>query len=81
MIFTQVELEAMAKRLQGEKSDKTGAFARARKKLLEIEAWHTPAMRKRLHSLLEQERKQRIEEAATPNEEQTFEEFKQEVGY
>jgi len=80
-LFTQVELDAMARRLKGEKSDPTGAFSRARKKLLEIQAWHTPTMRKHLHTLLKQKRTISRNEQAAPNEEKSFEEFRQEVGY
>lgn len=81
ILFTDVELAAMSRRLKGDMSDPTGAFSRARKKLLEIKAWHTPAMRKTLHSLLKQERAMNEDEPAKPNEVKSFEEFRQEIGY
>lgn len=81
-IFTTVEMDAIRKRIDGDTSDPTGAFARARKKLLEIRAWHhTPSLRKRLHSLLKTQRKVREEEPAQPNEEKTLSEFTREIGY
>jgi hypothetical protein len=81
-IFTDTELEAMAKRLKGDYTDPTGIYAnRVRPKLKEIRAWHTPAMSKRLHSLLKTQRKVREEEPAQPNEEKTLNEFQQTIGY
>ena len=80
-IFEDKELESMARRLKGEYTDPNGTFARARKKLLEIQAWTTPDMRKRLTSLLKQKRSMSIEESAKPNDEATLTEFVQEVGY
>jgi hypothetical protein len=80
-IFEDAELEAIHRRHEGNISDPTGAFARARKKLLEIKTWTTPGGRKLLHSLLKQKRGTKIDIPAKPNDEKSFEEFRQEVGY
>ena len=80
-LFTDVEMRAMSRRLHGEVSDKTGAFSRARKKLLEIQAWNTPQMRVTFLKLLKQRRPTKAEEPVPPNEEKTLDEFITEVGY
>lgn len=80
-IFEDAELEAIQKRNDGMVSDPTGAYTRARKKLLEIQTWTTPQGRKLLNTLLEQQRGTKIEVPAKPNEEKPFEEFKQTIGY
>jgi len=67
--------------MKGEVSDPTGAFSRARTKLLEIQAWNTPQMRGTLHKLLKQKRVTKVEEPAPPNDEKTLDEFIGEVGY
>lgn len=80
-LFTEVEMAAMSRRLHGEVKDPTGAFSRARVKLLEIQAWNTPQMRGTLHKLLKQRRVTKTEEPAPPNDEKTLDEFISEVGY
>lgn len=80
-IFAHAEIEAIYRRRDGQVSDPTGAFARARKKLLEIKTWTTPRSRKLLHSLLKQKRGTKIDEPAKPNDESILGEFAKEVGY
>jgi hypothetical protein len=81
-IFEDAELEAIAKREEGKLSDPTGAFARARRKLLEINTYMNPKGKRLLKKLLEQKRKcNTIPEPTVPMEEQSLEQFKQEVGF
>jgi len=80
-IFTEAETRAIFRRWNGEVSDSTGAFRRARDKLEEIQRWHTdPKMRKVLKKVLKQ-RGERVEEKAKPNDELTFDDFKDKYGY
>lgn len=80
-IFTPAEQLALARRMRGDVSDPTGIFRRAKDKLEEIQAWQTPTGKKLLHKLLQQQRNTPEEETAQPNEEKSFEEFAQEIGY
>ena len=80
-LFTQAELEAMARRLKGDYRDHTGIFNnRVRPKLQEIQAWHTPKMRARIKKLLKYKYKHN-DEPVVPNKEQSLEAFSKEVGY
>jgi len=79
-IFTEAEDEAIKRRLNGEVSDPTGAFRRARDKLEEIQKWNTPSMQRALKKLLKQ-RGERVEEKAKPNDVKSFEDFSKTVGY
>jgi hypothetical protein len=82
-LFTEAEMNAMKERLHGDYSDKYSVFAnRVRPKLKEIQAWNTPRMRRQVKNLLLYRRKMPDEEEpAQPNEEKSFAEFAQEVGY
>lgn len=82
-IFTEAEIQAMARRMSGDLSDPTGIYSRARKKLKEIQDWNKDSKKKiLLNRLLKQQRKRdKIEEKAKPNEVKSFEDFRKEIGY
>ena len=85
-ILTNKELEIIQNRLKGNMSDPTGVFSRRiRPKLKEILVWSTHDMRKKLKTLLKQQRvtddTSHTTTAPVKQKEVDFEEFKKKYGY
>jgi hypothetical protein len=84
ILFTNIELEIIKIRLNGNLNDSTGVFSRRiRPKLKEILAWNTPSMKRQLKKLLKQKRTTdtELQESPPQKSEMGFEEFKKKHGY
>lgn len=81
-IFTERQIEIINKRLGGDLSDTEGQFAKIRPRLIDIRLWQTPSKKAELKKLLTKRGKEyRPPELVKPNDEQSFNEFRQEIGY